>query len=213
MDAETEESTAGAFFWPGHAFFSPLLLQWFCAGSVRKLTTLSTQQVLDSSDEIGAAANLLQFVALRVHACLTEATPSSVRMLCCFVGKSGAAGIAAGVSDEEADAVRATVVRLFAVDMGAIVAAGVVAMEGKVGRLGSKLNKRQRQDVHGSDNSTVDNNISSSSGSSVVGNSSSSGSDDNCNEREETHSAQDLLRLEVLLDNLTHLRSILSTFQ
>ena len=55
--------------------FSLLSMQWFCVGVLNKLGRLSTHQILDCADELGAAVNLLQFMVLRILAC-TNDTPS-----------------------------------------------------------------------------------------------------------------------------------------
>ena len=55
--------------------FSLLSMQWFCTGVLNKLGRLSTHQILDCADELGAAVNLLQFMVLRILACIND-TPS-----------------------------------------------------------------------------------------------------------------------------------------
>ena len=193
-----EPSAADALFWPGPSpFFSVLVLRWFVAATLRKVPALSAHKLLDSADEVGAAANLLQFVALRVRACLAEATAGTVasrataaRQLRAFLGEGETA--AAAVTETEAAVAAARQVFAGGLGLAAAVRDAAAAVEGAAER----RRRKQQQRPEGPDQQL----LQTLKRKLVDAEAPAAGAEG------AGHGAADLLRLDVLLDNLRHLR-------
>jgi hypothetical protein len=140
----TAAEDASPLHWDGSGpsiFFSEIALRAFCVPPLTKMRHASTQQILDSADEIGGAINLLLHYSIKINRILADFEanrPALIQHLCSFLGwrSDNTADITA-----ESDAASISAIQdLFHKEMRSLVEGITVLVRSKLQKVESKIN-------------------------------------------------------------------------
>lgn len=138
---------AAPLLWDGSGssiFFSEVSLRAFCVPPLEKIRDASTQQILDSVDEIGGAINLLLHYSIKISRILKDLatdSPALIQQLHSFLGQQGGNATEGDVtSNDESNAAAVTITRdLFHIEIRSLVEEVAQVVRSKLLKVESKV--------------------------------------------------------------------------
>ena len=207
------EEDAAPLRWDGSVpsvFFSETALRAFCLPPLTKMIDASTQQILDSADEIGGAINLLLHYSIKINRILVDFETDRLtltRHLCSFLGWRS--GDTADITAESVSAVSVTAIQnLFHKEVRSMIEEVSELVRGKLQKVESKIigvnvsgflprNPWQLPEKRGGSSEVAE----------TYGEGGGGGEEAAVDSDKRSHS--DLLQLEIILDNLEFLLRVL----